>query len=142
MYLYCNVVIIIVLVCFLSKKKKEKQRESNKSMLRRRFSLPLSHVCLSRFLSSNPTTRIVWRLLIKTIPTIEEPDSGAPTTSHRRRFFSSSPTRRRRSLASSFPIQPQIGGALISNPTRWHFFSSILNRRHHPQSSGSLFTYD
>ena len=47
----------------------------------------------------NPTTRI--QLLIKTIPTREEPDSGAPTASNRRRH----------SLASSLPIQPQIGGA-------------------------------
>ena len=37
----------------------------------------------------NPTTRI--QLLIKTIPTREEPDSGAPTASNRRRFFSSNP---------------------------------------------------
>ncbi|KAF3949955.1 hypothetical protein CMV_024234 [Castanea mollissima] len=66
-------------------------------------------------------------------------EPGAPTTSNRRRFFSSNPTRRRRSLAYSLPIHIQISGALISNPTRRRFFSSILNRRRHPQSSGSLF---
>ena len=61
-------------------------------------------------------------------------------------------TRRHRSLAYSLPIHIQISGALISNPTRQHFISSrttrqhffysILNRWRHPQSSGSLFTYD
>ena len=60
--------------------------------------------------------------------------------------------RRRRSLAYSLPIHIQISSALISNPTRQHFISSrttrrhffysILNRWRHPQSSGSLFTYD
>ena len=61
-------------------------------------------------------------------------------------------TGRHRSLAYSLPIHIQISGALISNPTRRRFissrttrrcfFSSILNRRRHPQYSGSLFTYD
>ena len=87
-----------------------------------------------------------------TAKTIQELDNRTPTTSNRRRFFPSNPTRRRRSLISSLPIHPQIGGSLISNPTRrrfnssrttrWHFFSTILNRWNHPQSSGSLFTYD
>ncbi|KAF3965420.1 hypothetical protein CMV_010387 [Castanea mollissima] len=43
---------------------------------------------------------------------------------------SSAPT-----LASSLPIHPQIGGALISNPTRRRFNSSRTTWRNHPQSS-------
>ena len=89
-----------------------------------------------------------------TAKTIQEPDSrsSTPTTSNRQHFFSSNPTHQHRSLVSSLPIHPQIGNALISNPTQqrfnssrmilWRFFSTILNRQNHPQSSGSLFTYD
>ena len=77
-------------------------------------------------------------------------EPGAPTNpqspAHPQRLKSEAllliqSTRRRRSLAYSLPIHIQISGALISNPTRQHFISSRTTRRH-PQSSGSLFTYD
>ena len=107
-------------------------------------SLPL--LALSQFASRKKKNPQI------TAKAIQELDSHTPTTSNWRRFFSSNPTCRRRSLISSLPIHPQIGGALISSPTRrrfnssrttrWHFFSAILNQQKHPQSSGSLFTYD
>ncbi|KAL4621541.1 hypothetical protein ACB092_06G236100 [Castanea dentata] len=88
------------------------------------------------------------KTLNQTAKTFQEPDGRTPTTSNRRCFFSSDPNFRRRFLALSLPIHPQIGGALISNLTQqrfisfrmtWrHFFSSILNRQRHPQSSGIL----
>ena len=98
------------------------------SRLRARYHLlPSLPIYLASSLP-NPTTRT--QLLIKTIPTSEEPDSGAPTASNRRC----------NSLASSLPIQPQIGGTPTSNPARWHFFSSNPTQQRHPQSSGSLST--
>ncbi|KAF3975452.1 hypothetical protein CMV_001297 [Castanea mollissima] len=88
------------------------------------------------------------RIKLNVSKTIQEPDSCTPTSSNQRCFFSFDPNCRRRSLALSLPIHPQISSTLISNPT-WRrfisssttqkrFFSSILNRRLHPQSSGIL----
>ena len=130
----------------------------NKAVMKVKAEQGYSHTCLTwhcRLYSRFNGGRALGHDLNKTLKiakTIKEPDSRTPTTSNWRSFFSSNPTRRRRSLISSLPIHPQIGSALISNPTRQcfnssrttrrHFFSAILNRRNHPQSSGSLFTYD
>ena len=46
------------------------------------------------------------------------------------------------SLFSSNPYSNQRRCFIFSRTTRRRFFYSILNRWRHPQSSGSLFTYD
>ena len=122
------------------------------------FSTSLLRLLVALFASQNKTLKSLIPHLRCTHKTLRARRTHKTLIARRTHNFKSEvllliqSTHWRRSLAYSLPIHIQISGALISNPTLWcfissrttqrRFFSSILNRRRHPQSSGSLFTYD
>ena len=125
----------------LLNKQSDKEKITNQCFVDA-FSLPVSHVCLSRFplLQSNHKSR----LLIKTIPTIEEPDSGAPTNFN--------PTRRRthnlKSEAllliqsnSSMPLSSLFSSNPYSNQWRTHIQSNSAALHLFPDDSATLFLF-
>ena len=116
----------------------------------------LSHVCFSTSLLHLLVAASLKKTLKSLIPHLRRKptkpsEPSAPTNPQ-------SPTHSQPQIegASSHPIHSSapLSNLFSSNPysnrrrfissrmTRRRFFSSILNRRRHPQSSGSLFTYD